>query len=81
MPPTLESLGLDRLPTADRLALAHQLLDSLAADPEDPGPLTQAQADELDRRLQDMEDHPDDGVPWEVVKAAALARFGAAERR
>jgi putative addiction module component (TIGR02574 family) len=73
LPPTLESLGLDRLPAADRLALAHQLLDSLAADVE-PGPLTPEQAAELDRRLLDMEENPDDEVPWEEVKAASLAR-------
>ena len=30
---------------------------------------------EIDRRLADAEAAPDDSVPWEQVKAEALARF------
>jgi putative addiction module component (TIGR02574 family) len=37
--------------------------------------LTEAQRQELQRRIEDHEANPDDVVPWEQVKAEALARF------
>ena len=75
--PTLEQLGIDRLTTAERLALAlaQEILDSVAADQPRP-PLSDAKRRELDRRLADAVANPADGVPWEQVEAAALARFG-----
>lgn len=36
--------------------------------------LTDAQRQELERRLADHKAHPADVVPWEQVKAEALAR-------
>ena len=73
--PTLEQLGIDRLTTAERLALAQEILDSVAADQPHP-PLSDAKRQELDRRLADAVANPADGVTWEQVEAAALARFG-----
>ena len=73
--PTLEQLGIDRLTTAERLAPAQEILDSVAADQPRP-PLSDAKRRELDRRLADAVANPTDGVPWEQVEAAALARFG-----
>ena len=73
--PTLEQLGIDRLTTAERLALVQEILDSVAADQPRP-PLSEAKRQELDRRLADAIANPADGVPWEQVEAAALARFG-----
>ena len=73
--PTLEQLGIDRLTPAERLALVQELLDSIAADQPRP-PLSDAKRQELDRRLADAVANPTDGVPWEQVEAAALARFG-----
>jgi putative addiction module component (TIGR02574 family) len=74
MPPTLEALGIDRLSVEDRIALALAIWDSIAAEPHPPL-LTEAQRQELQRRLDDHEANPDDVVPWEQVKAEALARF------
>jgi len=37
--------------------------------------LTKAQKTELDRRLADHPANPDDVVPWNEVKAAALAKI------
>lgn len=48
----------------ERLALLEELWDSL--DPSDL-PLTTAQRDELDRRLEEMESDPGAGIPWEQV--------------
>jgi len=43
---------------------------------EEPVPeLTEAQKQELDRRLAEMEADPDDVIPWEEVKAQAEARL------
>jgi putative addiction module component (TIGR02574 family) len=73
--PTLEQLGIDRLTVAERLALVQEILDSVAAEQPRP-PLSDAKRQELDRRLADAVANPTDGVRWEQVEAAALARFG-----
>ena len=74
MPPSIQALGIDRLSVEDRIALAQAIWDSIAAHPHPPL-LTQAQRQELERRLADHEANPDDVVPWEQVKAEALARW------
>ena len=71
---TLEQLGIDRMTAAERIALAQEILDTLAAD-HSPPVLTPAKRAELDRRLADLAAEPEDGVPWDQVEAAALARF------
>jgi putative addiction module component (TIGR02574 family) len=50
----------------ERLSLLEQLWDSLIATPE-AIPLTEAQRDELDRRLDDLEVDGPVGIPWEDV--------------
>jgi putative addiction module component (TIGR02574 family) len=50
----------------ERLSLLEQLWDSLTATPE-AIPLTEAQRDELDRRLDDLEVDGPVGIPWEDV--------------
>lgn len=74
MATTLEALGIDRLSVDERIALVQQIWDSIAADP-DRVPLTEAQRRELERRADDDDAHPDDTIPWEQVKAEALARW------
>ncbi len=74
MPPTLQALGIDRMSVEDRIALALAIWDSIAAEPHPPL-LTEAQRQELQRRLDDHQANPDDVVPWEQIKAEALARF------
>ena len=71
----LQQMGIDRMTIAERIALAQEILDSVAAD-QPRLPLSEAKRQELDRRLADMAANPTDGVPWEQVEAAALARFG-----
>ncbi len=75
MTPTLESLGLDRLSRSDRVIVANALLDSVTDDFV-PTTLTDAQRQELDRRIDDDDANPDDVIPWEEVKAQARARRG-----
>jgi putative addiction module component (TIGR02574 family) len=74
MTPSLESLGINRMSVEDRIALATAIWDSIAAEPHPPL-LTEAQRLELERRLADHAANPEDLIPWEQVKAEALARF------
>jgi putative addiction module component (TIGR02574 family) len=74
MPPTLEALGIDRLSVEDRIAVALAIWESIATQPHPPL-ITEAQRQELQRRLADHEANLDDVVPWDQIKAEALARF------
>ena len=74
MSPTLEALGINRLSIEERLALIQAIWDSIAAEPHPPL-LTEAQKQELERRLAAHQADPTDVVPWEQVKAEALAGF------
>lgn len=56
----------------DRIRLVQAVWDEIAADHRPD--LTDAQKQELDRRLIDDETNPDEGVPWELIKAEARAR-------
>jgi len=70
----ITALGIDRLSAGERLQLAEEIWDSLEAElPEFP--LSDAQKQELDRRIAALEANPDAVVPWEEVEARALARF------
>lgn len=73
MPVTMQSLGIDRLGAADRLALVEEIWDSLAATPE-AVPITDAQKADLQRRLDAYKDNPKAGSPWEEVKARLQGR-------
>ena len=70
----LQSLGIDRLTVDERLALVEEIWDSIADDVERV-PLTDAQKQEIDRRLAAHQTNPDAAIPWEQVEAEALARF------
>ncbi len=58
----------------ERIQLVEDIWDSIAEDSSESVQLTQAQREELDRRLADYEAHPEDGVPWEEVKRRILKR-------
>ena len=74
MVPTLQALGIDRMSVEERIALATAIWDSIAAEPHPPL-LSEEQRRELERRLADHAANPKDVVPWEQIKAEALARF------
>jgi putative addiction module component (TIGR02574 family) len=57
----IESLSFD-----ERLLLLEQLWDSLSSTPE-AIPLTRAQQQELDRRLDDLDREGPVGIPWDDV--------------
>jgi putative addiction module component (TIGR02574 family) len=56
-------LDISRLTPEERIDLAEALWDSLAATPE-AVPLTEAQAQELDRRLEAYRSDRNPGTPW-----------------
>src|SRR5205823_1881794 len=67
MSPTLKSLGIDRLSVAQRILLVEEIWDSIAAEAEQ-APLTEAQKQDLQRRLAAYEANPKAGSSWEEVK-------------
>ncbi len=62
------AIDISALSVSERIQLAEDLWDSVAVADADI-PLTPAQVEELDRRLDDLERNPDAGVPWEVARA------------
>ncbi len=74
MAPTIRELGIDKLDVEERLAVAHQLFDSVVAELEAEELSDESKA-ELDRRLAAADADPDQGVPWEQVLAEARARY------
>jgi putative addiction module component (TIGR02574 family) len=67
MSPTLQSLGIDQLSMAQRILLVEEIWDSIIAEEEPP--LTEAQKQDLQRRLAAYELNPKAGSSWEEVKA------------
>lgn len=71
-------LDITSLSAAERIQLAEDLWDSVAA--ETGGlPLTAAQQQELDRRLVDLQRDPGAGDTWEIVRARIERRLDKAE--
>jgi putative addiction module component (TIGR02574 family) len=70
----MKQLGVDRLSAEDQLTLAQDIWESLAA--QGRSRLTEAQVRELERRLADDDQFPDDVIPWEKVKTDGRARIG-----
>ena len=62
---------IDRLSSAERLALIERLWDSL---PDAEVPLTNAQQQELQRRLETFDQEKSKSVTWEEIKAGLDAR-------
>lgn len=74
MTATIQSLGIDKMSVEDRIQLAVAIWDSIAES--SPSPLvTDLQKAELERRLQDKKDNPDDFTPWAQIRTEALARL------
>jgi len=67
-------LDISRLSVAERIQLAEDLWDSVAAE-AGALPLTAAQTVELERRLADLARDPGAGEPWDVVRARVEQRL------
>jgi putative addiction module component (TIGR02574 family) len=71
---TAQSLGIDKLDGANRLALNGELWDSVSYETESL-PLSAEPKAELIRRIEDADLNPDTSVPWDEVKGATIARL------
>ena len=60
------SLNVNDMSPSERLDLIEELWNSLSKHPDDL-PLSDAQREELDRRLDDLERSGPVGIPWEEV--------------
>lgn len=69
----MSTVDIASLSTEERLALLERLWDSLCVDPS-AIPLTRAQRDELDRRLDELEAEGPTGKSWETVVSGIKAR-------
>jgi putative addiction module component (TIGR02574 family) len=66
LPISTESL---KLSVSERIQLVEDIWDSIAAEASDTLELSQAQIDELHRRVAAHRAAPSTAVPWEQVKA------------
>lgn len=60
------TIDIASLSSEERLRLLEELWESLSATP-DAIPLTRAQREELDRRLDTLDREGPEGIPWEDV--------------
>lgn len=61
-----------KLDSEERLQIVEVLWDSIA---DEDLPLTDEQASMLQRRMDELENDPSIGIPWEDVKARLHERF------
>ena len=71
----LAELGLDRLSLEDKLDLVGRLWDDIVTAVPPGSLLSEAQREELRRRVADAEAHPGDCVTWEDALAATTKRL------
>ena len=62
----MNAIDIARLSPQERLALLEELWDSLSRTPE-AVPMTEAQREELDRRLDELDREGPQGIPWNEV--------------
>jgi putative addiction module component (TIGR02574 family) len=67
-------LDISKLSVAERIQLAEDLWDSVAAETGEL-PLSAAQTTELDRRLAELARDPGAGESWEVVRGRVERRL------
>jgi putative addiction module component (TIGR02574 family) len=75
MTATFSSLGLGGLSVDEKLELVGQLWNDLVASAPPGSLITEAQKDELRRRVSDAAARPDDWVAWEDALPAVLRRL------
>ena len=62
------------LSVAERIQLVEDIWDSIAVEGSEAVALTDAQREELQRRVQAHEANPSSAIPWEQVRTELLRR-------
>lgn len=70
----LQRYGLDCLSVDERLALVHDLWDSISADLE-KRPLSDREKQVVDARLASHDANPSAAIPWEEIEAQLVAKL------
>jgi putative addiction module component (TIGR02574 family) len=70
---TSKLADIERLSLAERIQLVQDIWDTIVAAPEQL-PVTEAQCQELDRRLDAFRQNPQGGTSWEEIKAKVMRR-------
>lgn len=70
----LNELHLDELSVDDRLVLVGELWESIEQE-RGTLPISEDLRAELARRVDEADRHPEESIPWEEIKAAALLRI------
>ncbi|WP_376780435.1 addiction module protein [Stutzerimonas nitrititolerans] len=65
-----------KLSPAERIQLAEDLWDSVAAQPDNAPPLSTQQQREVQRRLDAYREKPDDVQSWETIRSRLWSRLG-----
>ncbi len=65
-----------KLTPAERIQLAEDLWDSVAAQPENMPPLSEEQRAEIERRLADHGCDPNTAITWDEVRRKLWSRLG-----
>ena len=68
------AIDIEKLDAEEKLRLIEELWDSLNDDPSQV-PLTGAQREELDRRLDEIEQGDDAGIPWDEILSRIRKRL------
>ncbi len=66
MPLSVDLSSIKAMSVPERILVVEEIWDSIAAE-QDSIPLTVAQRDELDRRLDAFDVSPDEGYSWQEV--------------
>ncbi len=72
---SLESLGWNQMNPDEKLEFVQRLWDEIVASVPPGGLLSDAQREELRRRIADAEANPHDSVAWEDALEATLKRL------
>lgn len=71
---TAKSLGIDKLPIEERLALVEEIWDGISLDTKGLE-LNDEMKAELDNRIEEADANPSAGIPWELVESEARNRL------
>ena len=71
---TMDTLGFDELSLPEKIELVQDLWDRIADDPEAVG-VTEAQREELERRLLAHEQNPGQYTSWEEVRSRLIEKL------